>query len=80
MTPPVSLSPEIDAALQQMLQLSEEQRLYLSDRLAESVESMDEELAATVSRRLMELEEGRVEVVPAEQVYREAREHLRAIR
>lgn len=80
MTTPIILSPEIDAALQKMLELPEEQRLYLSDRLTESVAEMDAELAANVSRRIAELEAGSVQGIPAEQVYQDARERLRAVR
>lgn len=70
------LPPELRNAFEKMLELPEAYRRHLSDRLAESVYRMDAELAATVARRVAELEAGTVETIPAEQVFREARERL----
>ena len=62
--------------------LPEETRLQIIDMLLESVYSTDEEIdeawARVILRRGREIEQGKVELIPAEQVLEEAREILRS--
>lgn len=75
----VSLPPELDEAFAKMLELPPEQRLLLSDILASSVpQPLSEVWSREIDRRIAEVEKGEVRTIPAEDVFRNAREQLRA--
>jgi len=65
----------------QVLSLPCEDRIYLVDRLLESLnapsrEEIDRLWAEEAERRIEELDSGKVETIPGEQVFAEIRERL----
>ncbi len=75
----VSLPPDLDDAFAKMLELPPEQRLLLSDMLASSVpQPLSEAWSREIDLRVAEIEKGEVKTIPAEDVFRSAREQLRA--
>jgi putative addiction module component (TIGR02574 family) len=65
----------------QVLSLPCEDRIYLADRLLESLnapsrEDIDRLWAEEAERRIEELDSGKVEAIPGEQVFAEIRERL----
>lgn len=76
------MSPKILDLTNEALQLPREARAFLAEKLLESLD-MDEpfplspEWQEEISRRCKELDEGKVTLIPAEDVLREARERLR---
>ena len=65
----------------QVLSLPCEDRIYLVDRLLESLnapsrEEIDRLWAEETERRIEELDSGKVEAIPGEQVFAEIRERL----
>jgi putative addiction module component (TIGR02574 family) len=65
----------------QVLSLPCEDRIYLVDRLLESLnapsrEEIDRLWAEEAERRIEELDSGKVEAIPGEQVFAEIRERL----
>jgi len=66
----------------ELLSLPCEDRIYLADRLLESLnaptrEDIEQAWAKEAERRIEEIESGKVDTIPGEQVFREIRERLR---
>ena len=83
--PTTKQTTEVDALFEQSLKLTPEQRLDLGERLLDSVpmfpdKQSEEKLAATVERRLREIEEGTVKTIPGDEAFRIVREDLKKIR
>ncbi len=67
---------------EELLSLPCEDRIYLADRLLESLnaptrENIEQAWAEEAERRIEEIESGNVDTIPGEQVFREIRERLR---
>jgi putative addiction module component (TIGR02574 family) len=63
--------------LEQLLQLSEADRLMIADRLWDSLTEQDDpEFAAELQKRLESVADGSAELIDGEQVLQEARERL----
>ena len=76
---------DLDAKLQELLKLPPAKRIELAERLIESVPPFpDEETERAwkdeIARRIEEVDQGRVKLIPAEEVMKEARERLNEIR
>ena len=76
---------DLDAKLQELLKLPPAMRIELAERLIESVPSFpDEETELAwkeeIALRVKEVDQGRVKLIPAEDVMKEARERLDEIR
>ena len=72
---------DIQKLAEDLLSLPISSRAFLADRLVESIDDYaDPEVEAAwgeeIERRLREYEEGKVEGIPSEEVFREARERL----
>lgn len=66
----------------ELLSLPCEDRIYLADRLLESLNAptradIEQAWAEEAERRIEEIELGNVDTIPGEQVFREIRERLR---
>ena len=66
----------------ELLSLPCEDRIYLADRLLESLNAptradIEQAWAEEAERRIEEIESGNVDTIPGEQVFREIRERLR---
>ena len=75
----------LDAKLQELLKLPPAKRIELAERLIESVPPFpDEETELAwkdeIARRIEEVDQGRVKLIPAEEVMKEARERINEIR
>lgn len=71
----------IEERLEELLSLSEDERLELGERLLLSVPSFESNDAQRgwndeIARRVREVESGEAETIPAETVFAEIREHL----
>ena len=65
----------------ELLSLPCEDRVYLADRLLESLnaptrEDVEQAWAEEAERRIEEIDSGKVETIPGEQVFREIRKRL----
>ena len=76
----------IDDALQDLMKFTPQQRLELADRLVASVPMHcgDPEIERAwneeITRRIEDIEQGRVETISAKEAIKEAREHVREVR
>jgi len=76
-----SPTTDVDTLYEQSMKLSPQQRLELGERIIDSVpmfrdKEEEDKLAAVVERRLREIEEGRVQTIPSEEVHLRIREKL----
>ena len=75
------MSPGTERIANEALQLPREDRAFLAEKLLESLDAdegfpMSSEWEAEIQRRCKELDEGKVDSIPYDQVLREARERL----
>ena len=75
------MSPETENIVQEALQMPREARAFLAEKLLESLDfeepfNVSPEWKKEISRRCRELDEGLVDLVPGDEVLREARERL----
>lgn len=78
-----AMSPSLEELEQQVMALPPEQRARLVDKLWESlgdttVPYLSDEWRAELERRRRELDEGKVTVIPGDEVMRKARERVKA--
>jgi putative addiction module component (TIGR02574 family) len=81
----MSTAEVVEHKLSELMDLPPEARLELGERLIESVPGFaDPEVrqawSQEIARRVKEVDDGLVELIPAEDVLREARERIDAIR
>jgi putative addiction module component (TIGR02574 family) len=74
---PLVMSPKAEKVASEALQLTREERAFLAEKLLESLDheeplEIDPEWRAEVLRRCREIDEGKVELVPGDEVLREA--------
>lgn len=75
------LPDELENTVEQLLQLPEEQRIAIGDRLLESVPPrFHPDTVAEWKRRLQEIDDGIVGTIPAHEAIRSVRESLRLAR
>lgn len=68
---------QLDAQVAELMRLSPKDRVYIAERLMDSVPAViDEESLKEYRRRLQELEDGTVEGIPADEVMAEMRRML----
>jgi putative addiction module component (TIGR02574 family) len=72
---------DVEHRLNELMALPPEQRLLLGERLIESVPTfgspeIEQAWSAEISRRVAEIEDGTEPGIPAENVFREARQRL----
>ncbi|MEN6336071.1 MAG: addiction module protein [Phycisphaerales bacterium] len=76
------MSPKTESILKEAMELPREARALLAERLLESLDfeepfEISEEWKQEIVRRCREIEEGTVELIPAEAVLKEAAKRLR---
>jgi putative addiction module component (TIGR02574 family) len=76
------MSPKTESILKEAMELPREARALLAERLLESLDfeepfEISEEWKQEIVRRCREIEEGTVELIPAEAVLEEAAKRLR---
>lgn len=76
------MSPKTEAIMTEALQLPREARALIAEKLLESLDleepfEVSPEWKQEIARRCREIDEGTVELIPADEVFREARERLR---
>ena len=75
------MSPKAEKVVSEALQLPREERAFIAEKLLESLEfeeplTISAEWKAEFLSRCRELDEGKVELVPGNQVIKEAREQV----
>lgn len=73
------MSATIDAVYEEALGLTDDSRMELVERLITSIgcdPDLESEQLAVVRRRMQEVENGSVRMIPAEEVFRRIRESL----
>lgn len=80
MTETKLLPPDIEATVERLLTLPEDQRLAIGRRLIAGINQHEVEEAweREIAQRIHEIETGAVELIPADVVFREAEERLNA--
>jgi putative addiction module component (TIGR02574 family) len=80
MSETIALPADIEETVDRLIQLPADQRLAISRRLAESVaqEEVNETWTKEIGKRIREIENGDVQGIPADEVFREAEERLNA--
>ena len=76
---------DLDATFERAMKLSPEQRLELSERLLLSVPPFPDKdseaaLAKTVERRIREVEDGKVQMIPGDEAFATVRDSLKKMR
>jgi len=76
------MSPQTESIMKEALQLPREARALLAEKLLESLDldepfEISEEWRREIARRCREIDEGEVELIPGDQVLREAAEGLK---
>ncbi len=76
------MSPQTESIMKEALQLPREARALLAEKLLESLDldepfEISEEWSREITRRCREIDEGEVELIPGDQVLREAAEGLK---
>lgn len=76
------MSPKAETIMTEALQLPREARALIAEKLLESLDidepfEVDEDWKKEIARRCREIDEGVVDLIPGEQVFKEAAERLR---
>lgn len=76
------MSPRTETIMKEALQLPREARALIAEKLLESLDldepfELSEPWRQEIARRCREIDEGKVELIPGEQVLREAQEGLK---
>lgn len=81
--PPDNSSSSFESVLKSALELSVEERAMLVDRLLQSLDThnqaeIDKAWAEEIERRIREIDEGKVDLIPGEQVLAELRSRFKS--
>jgi putative addiction module component (TIGR02574 family) len=75
------MSPENEKVIEQALKLPKEVRAFLAEKLLESLDFQEDfevppEWREEIRRRCQDLDEGRAELIPGDQVFEELKEKI----